>query len=137
MKDFPLLFLAVLTQVLGNLSLSYGMKQVGDIPFINVMSLIHFGLTTVFNGWVILGVALLIGFFLLFLVALSRHDLSYVQPMVTSSYVLTAILAGLILKEHISFYRWVGTLVITAGILLVGLNERQARKRSKRVSERG
>jgi bacterial/archaeal transporter family protein len=134
MKDIPLLLLAVLSQVTGNLFLSYGMKQVGDMPVLNVTTLLRFGLSTLLNGWVILGVLLLGSFFLMFLVALSRHDLSYVQPMVASSYVFTAVLAGLFLKEHISLNRWAGTVVITAGILLVGLNERRSKKRTKRLS---
>jgi bacterial/archaeal transporter family protein len=132
MKDIPLLLLAVLAHVMGNLSLSHGMKQVGDMPTLSAATLLQFGLSTIANGWVILGVALLIGFFLLFLVALSRHDLSYVQPMIASSYVFTAIFAGLFLQEHISFNRWVGTLVIALGIFLVGANEQRSKKRSKR-----
>jgi bacterial/archaeal transporter family protein len=135
MKDIPLLLLAVLAQVLGNLSLSRGMKQVGDIPFLDARSFGRFGIGTLLNGWVILGVALLIGFFLLFLIALSRHDLSYVQPMIASSYVLTAILAGLFLREHISLTRWAGTLAIAAGVLLVSLSERKSKKRSKQMSQ--
>jgi bacterial/archaeal transporter family protein len=131
MKDIPLLLLAVLAHVMGNLSLSHGMKQVGDMPTLSAATLLQFGLSTIANGWVILGVALLISFFLLFLVALSRHDLSYVQPMISSSYVLTAIFAGLFLKEHISFNRWVGTLVIALGIFLVGAHEHRSKKRSK------
>jgi bacterial/archaeal transporter family protein len=131
MKDVPLLLLAVLAHVMGNLSLSHGMKQVGDMPTLSAATLFQFGLSTIANGWVILGVALLMGFFLLFLVALSRHDLSYVQPMIASSYVFTAIFAGLFLREHISFNRWVGTLVIALGIFLVGAHEQHSKKRSK------
>jgi bacterial/archaeal transporter family protein len=130
MKDIPLLMLAVLANVMGNLSLSHGMKQVGDMPTLSAATLLQFGLSTISNGWVILGVTLLIGFFLLFLVALSRHDLSYVQPMIASSYVLTAIFAGLFLREHISFNRWVGTLIIALGIFLVGAHEQRSKKRS-------
>jgi bacterial/archaeal transporter family protein len=133
MKDVPLLLLAVLAHVMGNLSLSRGMKQVGDMPSVTVSALLHFGLSTIMNGWVILGIALLIVFFLLFLTALSRHDLSYVQPMIASSYVFTAIFAGLFLREHISFNRWAGTVTIAIGIFLVGLNEHASKKRLKRI----
>jgi bacterial/archaeal transporter family protein len=131
MKDVPLLLLAVLAHVMGNLSLSHGMKQVGDMPSVTVSALLHFGLSTIMNGWVILGVSLLIVFFLLFLVALSRHDLSYVQPMIASSYVFTALFAGFFLREHVSFNRWVGTVVIAVGIFLVGFNEHKSKKRLK------
>jgi bacterial/archaeal transporter family protein len=132
MKDVPLLLLAVLAHVMGNLSLSHGMKQVGDMPSVTVSHLLQFGLSTMTNGWVILGGCLLIVFFLLFLVALSRHDLSYVQPMIASSYVVTALFAGFFLREHVSFYRWAGTIVIAIGIFLVGFNEHNAKKRLKR-----
>jgi bacterial/archaeal transporter family protein len=133
MKDVPLLLLAVLAHVMGNLSLSHGMKQVGDIPALTASDFLHFGLSTIINGWVILGVSLLIVFFLLFLIALSRHDLSYVQPMIASSYVVTALFAGFFLREHVSFSRWAGTVVIAIGIFLVGLNEHNSKKRLKRL----
>ncbi len=134
MKDIPLILLAVLAHVMGNLSLSRGMKQVGDMPSVTVSALMHFGLSTMTNGWVILGVSLLLVFFVLFLIALSRHDLSYVQPMIASSYVFTALFAGFFLQEHISFYRWLGTVVIAVGIFLVGLNEHNSKKRLKRLN---
>jgi bacterial/archaeal transporter family protein len=134
MKDVPLILIAVLAHVMGNLSLSRGMKQVGDMPSVTVSHLLRFGLSTMTNGWVILGVSLLIVFFLLFLVALSRHDLSYVQPMIASSYVFTALFAGFFLQEHVSFYRWAGTVVIAIGIFLVGLNEHNSKKRLKRLN---
>jgi hypothetical protein len=56
MKDIPLLLLAVLAHVMGNLSLSHGMKQVGDMPTLSAATLLQFGLSTIANGWVILGV---------------------------------------------------------------------------------
>jgi bacterial/archaeal transporter family protein len=132
MKDIPMLLLAVVLQVLGNVSLSHGMRQVGELTTVTLETLLSFGVRSALNPWVGFGIGCLAGFFGLFLVALSRLDLSYVQPILASSYVLTALFAWVILKEPLSITRWAGTLAVTAGIAVVGVDEHQKSKRRSR-----
>ena len=134
MKNAVVLTLVVILQVIGNVFLSRGMRQVGDTGPLSVSTLVDFSLHTVRNPWVLLGVALLIAFFILYLTALSRLDLSFVLPMTAATYVLTAIFAWLILHETISPIRWAGTLAVTVGILLVGASEQSAKRK---IPERG
>lgn len=93
----------VLANVLGNLSLSFGLKAGG-----------------VLSPFVALGVALLILWTLSRMTLLSWADLSYVLPVTASGYVLTTVLARLVLREQVSALRWGGVLLIVAGIALVG-----------------
>jgi len=120
-----LLFVLVVMQVLGNVGISYGIKQVGEIVTINPGVLIQIGSAILSNGWVLLGILLQIISLLLYLTAISRMDLSYVLPIMSFSYVLTTLFAWLILGEHISPVRWVGTLLVTIGVSIVSLGDRQ------------
>jgi drug/metabolite transporter (DMT)-like permease len=50
---------------------------------------------------------------------LSRVDLSFAYPMVGFSYVIVLLFSALLLGEQVSPLRWLGTLVIVLGIVLV------------------
>jgi drug/metabolite transporter (DMT)-like permease len=56
---------------------------------------------------------------LLWLVVLSRFELSYANLMVSFMYALIVIASAAILKEHISGLRWLGAFLIMLGVFLV------------------
>jgi drug/metabolite transporter (DMT)-like permease len=122
-KTAIVLSLVVVLQAVGNICLSRGMYQVGALRTFTCSALIAFAQHTLTNPWVALAVALLLADFLLYLAALSWLDLSYVLPMTASSYILTALMAWLILGEAISATQWAGTLVVSGGVFLVGQSE--------------
>ena len=72
------------------------------------------------NPWVALGILLLICWLLSRMTLLSWADLSFVLPVTSLGYVLTAGMGQFFLGEHISWQRWMGTLLIVAGTALVG-----------------
>lgn len=109
LRVFVLSLTVILSNVLGNLFLSLGVKHVWG----KTLSLPLMGL----------GVALLIVWTLSRMALLSWADLSYVLPVTSLGYVLSAVLGQLFLNEHISWQRWSGTLLIVAGIALVGLTK--------------
>ena len=59
---------------------------------------------------------------LLWLMAIREADISYAYPLLGAGYVLVTLLAKWLLKERISPMRWVSILVISAGVLIVGVN---------------
>jgi drug/metabolite transporter (DMT)-like permease len=75
------------------------------------------------NGWIVAGVALLGLHLVLYLLALRRADLSFALPMTAASYPLSALLARFYLREDVGTARWIGTLLITAGVAIVALGE--------------
>lgn len=81
--------LVVLSNVLGNFSLTWGMRQVGRVLSLSPWPYI----AALFNPWVALGVALLILWVISQMTLLSWADLSYVLPVTSVGYVLVA-LAG-------------------------------------------
>lgn len=106
----------VLSNVAGNFALSSGMKKHG--PLVSV-SPVQF-LEAMFSPWVTLGISLLILWLLSRMALLSWADLSYVLPVTSIGYVLNALAGKFLLAEQISWQRWAGTLLIFAGVMLVG-----------------
>ncbi len=53
------------------------------------------------------------------LVALSRADVSFMYPLLSLSYVVTGIFATVFLAETVSAARWVGILIIIAGCYFI------------------
>lgn len=109
-------FIVVVTNVLGNFALGWGMKHGGDMDG-SAMSFVR----VVFNPWVLVGIAILAGWVLSRMALLSWADLSYVIPVTSVGFVLNAIMGYLFLNEQISPMRWFGTLCIVGGTVLVGL----------------
>ena len=107
----------VITNVLGNFSLSWGMKHqsvdLGLSPFEYIR--------LIFTPWVLLGTVLLILWLLSRMTLLGWADLSYVLPMTSIAYVLTAVLGKVFFAEQVTWQRWLGTAFIVLGIVFVGL----------------
>ena len=125
MKLLPIILLAILTQALGNVLLSRGMKQVGASAesAAGAADLFHVAFKAASDPYLIFGILTLILGFVLLLTLLSRADLSYVMPVTSFSYVLTALLAIVMLNEKIPFWRWIGITLICAGVFLVSRGE--------------
>jgi drug/metabolite transporter (DMT)-like permease len=114
------LFVIIVANAVGNLLLAYGMRRVGSIASYSPLELVGAGLQAMTNGWVLAGVLLLLVFFAAHAIVLSWADLSYVLLVTAIGYVLVAVLSRQFLGETISALRWAGTVVITAGVVLVG-----------------
>jgi uncharacterized membrane protein len=97
---------------LGNVCLARGMRAFGAVTRANS----HLLLMAFTNLWVIAGIALLILFFISYLNALSWADLTYVLPATAFGYVLTALLAQMLLREGVPLSHWIGILLITVGV---------------------
>lgn len=107
--------LVVLSSVSGNFSLSWGMRQFGRLDSFSLPAYVQ----AVFNPWVALGVSLLMLWLFSHMTLLSWADLSYVLPVTSIGYVLSALAGKLFLHEAISSWRWAGILLIMMGVALV------------------
>jgi bacterial/archaeal transporter family protein len=115
----------VITQVAGNLALSKGVKSLGIIDIANPIVLLGFGWKIINSPWIWLALVFLIASLSFYLIALSRLELSYVLPLIASNYVLTTLAAWLILGDRIAITRWIGTILITCGVMLVGFMDQK------------
>ncbi len=124
-KTHVLTAAVVIGNVLGNVLLSHGMRQVGRVVTFSplstgiVVSLAAYARAFV-NPWVLFGVGVLALWMISDLALLSRADLSYVLPVTSVSYVLIALLGRFVLAERVSGTRWLAIVVISVGAILVG-----------------
>jgi drug/metabolite transporter (DMT)-like permease len=106
----------ILFGVAGNSALSRGMKgQAGEL-FAGPLGYLEAFL----NPWVVLGICLLILWTFGRMALLSWADLTYVLPVTALGYVLTVLSGRVLLAEQVTWQRWAGTLMIVAGVSLVG-----------------
>ena len=108
------MLLVIATNVLGNVSLSRGMHQVGRIVSASPLDYLR----AFANPWTLIGICVLVIWMLSDLALLSRADLSFVLPVTASAYVLVALGGHFLLRDHISWERWTGILLITIGVVL-------------------
>jgi uncharacterized membrane protein len=107
--------LVVISNVLGNFSLTWGMRQVGRVISLSPWPYI----AALFNPWVAVGVTLLIVWLVSQMTLLSWADLSYVLPVTSVGYVLAALAGRFFLHEEISLARWAGIGLIMGGVIMV------------------
>src|SRR5438132_741568 len=131
-KTYALLASMVLFGSLGNVLLSRGMKETGEILDFSPRALAGAFGKVFMNGSIWLGIWSLLVFFVSYLLLLSWADLSYVQPASAIGYALVAVLGYFVLGEFISMTRWTGVLFICAGVVLVGGTEPGSRPQLRR-----
>ncbi len=73
------------------------------------------GLFVLFLGFVFYGIGALV-----MLIAYKYGSLSVLQPMLSLNYVLSIVLAAVVLSEPITLLKVIGVLVIIAGVIMIG-----------------
>lgn len=119
-----LLFIAIALQAAGNVSLSIGMKQLGSVVGASPAMWLPMAWTAVSSPPILIGVALLTAFFILFGYLLARLDLSIAVPVVSLEVIINVAAAHWILAEDVSMVHWIGAALVTVGVALVGLSAR-------------
>ncbi|MBO3458698.1 EamA family transporter [Aetokthonos hydrillicola Thurmond2011] len=102
------------------------MQEVGALHPLQPLAVFSLVFHIIANPWFDLAIVLLLTYTLLYMSALSWLDLSYLLPTTAFQYVITAIFASQLLHEQISVMRWLGTSIITLGVLWVGLSDVKA-----------
>jgi drug/metabolite transporter (DMT)-like permease len=103
----------------GEIAMSRGMKSVGEPERLRPRELLSFLGRALRNGWLWVGVPLLAIAFYSLLVLLSWKAISFVIPASALSYVVGTLGAKYILREDVSPARWIGVLLVCAGVALV------------------
>ncbi len=97
---------------IGDTFLARGMKQVGNVSLHGLLDIVF----SILNPWVALGIFFLLGFFAAYMMALSWADLTYVLPATSLGYVLLTLIAKFFLHEQVTTMRWLGVVLISAGV---------------------
>ena len=119
MKTVVVLTIAILSNSVGNILLSKGMRDYDSASPTVLEWLVRACGHVLTDPWMIAGVLLLIVFLCSYMAALSWADLSFVLPATAPAYILTEVLAKIYLHETVSLARWGGTFLIVIGTCLV------------------
>jgi multidrug transporter EmrE-like cation transporter len=114
-----LLGIAIVSQAIGNVLLSQGMKSISEGSPTIWSDWLAVALQAVHTPSILLGVGFLIMFFVLFATTLSRADLSFVLPAISSEVIVNVAFANYFLQETVSTTRWLGVVLISIGVVLV------------------
>ena len=112
LKKYLVLAGIIVSGAVGDVLLARGMKTMPSIEMHQLGTVI----AAVFNPWVAGGIFFLLIFFACYLTALTWADLTFVLPAAALDYVLLALLSQWFLHENVTVTRWVGILLITAGV---------------------
>jgi len=119
MFALTLVMICIIFGAVGQILMKSGMAQIGEINdlegFINLNTIFYI----ITNAYVLSGLLLYAVSAFLWLGALSILDVSYMYPLLSLAYVITAMFAFVLLKENITLFRWVGIALVVAGGFLI------------------
>ena len=111
--------ICIIAGVAGQLTMKSGMNQVGAIESLGQL----FNPSTLFrifsNPRVIIGIVCYVVSLVLWLAALSTLNVSYMYPLLSLGYIITAAFAYFFLNESISVFQWVGITLVVGGVFLI------------------
>ncbi len=117
-KYLPLIITGVLLNAAAQIVLKRGMLAIGKFSF-TIDNLIPIGLRVGSNPFVLLG----IGFYgisvVVWLLVLSRVDVSYAYPMLSIGYIVAALAGKVFFGEPVDIVRWLGICTICLGVYLI------------------
>jgi len=116
MGNYIMLFTSVALAAAGQILMKYGMRMIGVFPVRELLSKI---VSIIFNPFVFSGLSLFGFSSIIWLVVLSRLELSFVYPMVSVAYIIVTIASFFLFSEQVTLIRWLGILTICAGVILI------------------
>src|SRR2546427_9587831 len=105
LKTYILILFMVLFAPLGNVLLSKGMKGIGSAKNWQLGDLLHVLISVITSGYIWLGIACLLAFFVAYMLVLTLADYSYVQPPSSFPYTVVAVFSSFLLEKARSTLR--------------------------------
>lgn len=119
MQNIALVLISVLISVVGQILLKKGMLQVGKFEFSAVANILPQFIKAFSNPWVLAGFLFYFLSSLFWIIALSKVDLSVAYPLLSCGYILVLLASWLFFNEPVTAIRWLGVLIIMAGVTLI------------------
>lgn len=114
----PIILLGVLLNASAQLALKQGMRHIGHFEFQwENCGPVLFALAA--SPYIIAGMACYIVSIAVWLLVLSRVEVSYAYPLLSIGYIVTAFAARIFFDEAIGATRWAGIIVICLGVWLI------------------
>lgn len=103
----------------GGILMKVGADQIGHVQIHSIMQLIEYLFKLFTNTPSLAGVALYFFAAVVWSYLLTKLDISFVQPILALTYVVTPLLAIVLLHEQVPATRWLGIAIIVAGVIVV------------------
>ncbi len=118
-KSLFLIFIEIIIGIGGQLRLKIVMNRIGRIDTIDLSSILSLIGKAALSPIILFGLGLYVVGFVVWLIVLSRVDLSFAYPMISFNYVLVVFFSWLVLGEHLDLTRLIGVLVICFGVVIL------------------
>lgn len=118
MRQLPLILLSVLLNAAAQLLLKQGMLRIGSFA-LDTATLSAIAPRIATNAWVWGGLLSYVVSVAVWLIVLSRVDVSYAYPMVGLGYVFATMVAWAAFHETVSLTRLLGIAVVCAGVYII------------------
>jgi drug/metabolite transporter (DMT)-like permease len=112
------LLLGIILNASAQLLLKTGMGKIGYFTF-SVKNIWPIGLAVATNPYILMGLCCYVISVVVWLLGLSRIDVSIAYPLLSLAYVAVAIIAYFFLHEQVTFMRMAGIFVILIGVFIV------------------
>jgi multidrug transporter EmrE-like cation transporter len=117
-RYLPLIVFGVLLNASAQLALKQGMRQIGYFEF-KLANCVNIFLAIAPNPYILLGLTCYVVSVGIWLLVLSRVEVSYAYPLLSIGYIVTSFAGQVFFNETVDTTRWAGILVICAGVWLV------------------
>lgn len=118
-----LFFLIVVVGTAGELCITRALKVIGEMNRFTPRAIFEFIARAFRVGWMWIGFGMMALAYFALLGILARANVSYVVPVTSLSYVVGAIGGRWFLGEGVTRQRWIGVLLVCAGVILVYLGK--------------
>lgn len=118
-KSLLMILFSITVAVVGQLLLKAGMDEIGPITLSDAKNgIVTLGKVAT-NGKVVLGLAIYALSAGVWLIVLSRVDLSFAYPLIGFSYIVVMLASRSLFNEPISAVRWAGAILISIGVVFI------------------
>ena len=117
-RYLPLIVFGVMLNAAAQLALKQGMRSIGYFDF-RLENCGRVLLAVAVNPYVLAGLACYIFSVVVWLLVLSRVEVSYAYPLLSIGYIVTAFAGWFLFDESIGITRWSGIIVICLGVWLI------------------
>lgn len=118
MNYLPLIMLGVMLNAAAQLFLKEGMRRIGHFDFVWA-NIVPIGIMVAGNLFVVAGLACYVVSVGVWLLVLSRVEVSFAYPLLSVGYIVNAVAGYYLFQENLSLTRITGILIICVGVYFV------------------
>jgi len=118
MKQILTVIIPVSIGVIGQMLLKQGVSSLGKLS-ISLDALWPLFCKIFTNIWILSGLFLYALSAFLWIIVLSRMELSVAYPLLSMGYILVLLFSWIFFKEDVNFVRWMGVVIICLGVFFI------------------